>query len=77
MLSYLWTKDGKYYGLDGGVYDNIPGNEDIVGLQSYAKQFTNDSEGYERVFNKNVAPVLGRGVNEEGMRIMCLTPPVR
>ena len=65
MVSYLWQKDGKYYGLDGSVYDSLPTNEEIIGLQTYAKQFVNDREGYERVFNENVSEVLGRGVTDE------------
>ena len=64
MVSYLWQKDGKYYGLDGSVYDSLPTNEEIIGLQTYAKQFVNNREGYERVFNENVSEVLGRGVTD-------------
>lgn len=68
MLTYLWTKDDKYYGLDGSVYTETPNPEEIVALQQYSRQFVNDSEGYRNAFNQNVAAVLGVPADESSFR---------
>ena len=59
MLTFLWSKGGFYYGLDGSKFESNPEASDIVALQQYSRQFVNDPDGYRDAFNKNVAPILG------------------
>lgn len=65
MLSYLWEKDGVYYGIDGSQYNDVPSAQEISSLQTFAKQFVNDRAGYEALFNQYIAPVLGRSMTDE------------